>query len=163
MAVELVAVDEADKSVLERVLQFYLYDFAEIRGEALTPHGTYTYRYLDGYFTDEDREAWFIKAGGELAGFAFVRGDLPEDWNVGEFFVLRKFRRQGVASEAARLLFTGHPGEWTLSFDHDNAPAAAFWPGIVRAVATGAVEVDDAHKHESGAPSTRLRFQVADL
>ncbi|SDY02906.1 Predicted acetyltransferase [Amycolatopsis xylanica] len=163
MTVELVPAGEADKPVLENLLQFYLYDFSEIRGERLTPHGTFTYRYLDYYFLGDDREAWFITVDGELAGFAFVRGDLAEDWNVGEFFVLRKFRRQGVATEAARLLFTTHPGEWTLSFDHGNAPAVAFWPAVARAVAAGPVEVDDAYAHESGAPSTRLRFHVADL
>ena len=73
MRVALTAVSEADKVVLANLLQLYCYDFSEFDGEELTPHGTFTYRYLDHYFTDADREACLITADGRLAGFTMTR------------------------------------------------------------------------------------------
>ncbi len=35
------------------LLQFYCYDFPEICGWELTSHGTFVYRYLDHYFTED--------------------------------------------------------------------------------------------------------------
>ncbi len=53
MNVELVAVIEEHKHVLANLLQFYCYDFSEVRGYELTPHGTFVYRYLDHYFSED--------------------------------------------------------------------------------------------------------------
>lgn len=137
MHVELVAIAEEDRSVLANLLQLYQYDFSEIHGHELSPHGTFTYRHLDSYFLEPGREPWFITVDGRLAGFALVRQDVDNDGsrNLGEFFVVRKHRRRGVATAAARRLFSGHPGVWTLAFDHDNPGAAAFWPALIESVA----------------------------
>ncbi|WP_367135533.1 GNAT family N-acetyltransferase [Saccharothrix sp. HUAS TT1] len=159
MDVELVAVAETDKAVLANLIQLYQHDFSEIRDLPLTRHGTFTYAYLDHYFTEPGREAHFIEANGALAGFALARAHVDGDdsWNVAEFFVARGHRRRGVARRAARLLLARRPGEWTLSFDHANPPAAAFWRSVVADVATGPVtEVD----RTEPVPSTRLRFRV---
>lgn len=49
--------------------------------------------------------------------------------------MVRKYRRRGVATVAARLLFGRHPGAWTLALDEDNPGAAAFWPALIESVA----------------------------
>ncbi|MCG8919503.1 GNAT family N-acetyltransferase [Actinokineospora sp. PR83] len=163
MEVDLVTVDEADKSVLANLVQFYQYDFSEIRDLALTRHGTFTYRYLDPYFTEADREADFITVDGRLAGFALTRGDVDEDgsWNVAEFFVARGHRRRGVARASARRLFTRRPGLWTLSVDHGNRPAAALWRSVIGAVAVGPVVEADRYPPDAAVACTRFRFRVA--
>lgn len=123
MDVELVAVEEADKPVLMNLVQFYQYDFSEIRDLALTRHGTFIYRYLDPYFTEADREPYFITVDGQLTGFTLARGDVHDgSWNIAEFFVARRYRRQGVARESARRLFARHPGVWTLSSTTTTSP-----------------------------------------
>ncbi|MDQ7804837.1 GNAT family N-acetyltransferase [Amycolatopsis sp. A133] len=159
MDVELVTATEADKPVLANLIQLYQYDFSEIRGLDLTPHGTFTYRYLDSYFTESGREAHFITVDGTLGGFALLRSDVDNDgsWNVAEFFVVRRYRHQGVARRAARLLFTRHPGEWTLSFDRNNPPAAALWRSVVAEAATGGITETERPPPIAG---TRLRFTV---
>lgn len=165
MKIELVTVDEADKSVLMNLIQFYQYDFSEIRDLALTRHGTFTYRYLDPYFTEMDREADFITVDGQLAGFALTRGDVDDDgsWNVAEFFVARHYRRQGVARTAARRLFARRPGVWTLSVDHNNPPAVALWQSAISTVAVGPVTETDRYPPDADVASTRFRFRVADV
>jgi predicted acetyltransferase len=162
MDVELTAVSEMDKPVLANLIQLYVYDFSEFQGNELTSHGTFVYSYLDSYFTEPNREPWFITVDGNLAGFALARGDVDDDgsWNIGEFFVVRKYRRHGVARAAATKLFATHPGVWTLSFDRANAPASALWPAVAESVAVGEIGRLDLDHPEVNYIRTRLRFRV---
>jgi len=97
MGIDLVVVAEEHKHVLANLLQFYRYDFSVIRGYELTPHGTFIYCYLDSYFTEDGREACFITADGQLAGFTMTRRMEDGAREVAEFFVARRYRRHGVA------------------------------------------------------------------
>lgn len=160
---DLVAVGAADKPVIAALLQLYLHDFSEFEPRELTAHGTFDYPWLDSYFTAPEREAYLITVAGHPAGFALARCDVDGsegDWNVSEFFVVRRHRRQGVAERAARLLFARHMGPWTLSFLVGNVPAARFWPRVVEAVATGPVVRRDLPRTEGANPKVRLWFEV---
>jgi predicted acetyltransferase len=160
MSVELTPVSGADKAVLANLLQLYCYDFSEFDGEELTPHGTFTYRYLDHYFTDDDREACLITADGRLAGFTMTRRLEDGARSVAEFFVVRRHRRLGVGRTAAHQMLRRHPGRWQLSFDHANQAAARFWPGVVAEIAEGPVDSNDAYPPEVVRAETVLRFRV---
>jgi predicted acetyltransferase len=156
----LVVVTEEHKHVLANLLQFYRYDFSAIRGYELTPHGTFVYRYLDHYFCEDDREACFITADGQLAGFTMTRRICDGPREVAEFFVVRRHRGHGVGRDAARQMFGRHPGEWLLAFDHANLAAAQFWPAIVTAMADGPVSSSDRYPPDVSFPGTWLRFHV---
>jgi predicted acetyltransferase len=158
--VALVPVTEADKPVLERLVQLYRYDMAPYRGYELDEHGTIPYRYLDHYFLDGDREACFVRHGGNLAGFTMTRALESGERDVAEFFVVRHHRRRGVGARAAGAMFRRHPGDWVLTFDAANPPAAAFWPVVAASVAAG--DVTSGPKPPTAAfPGTELRFTVA--
>jgi predicted acetyltransferase len=160
--VELVPVAEHHKPVLANLVQFYRYDYTEIRDLELSPHGTYPYRYLDHYFVEPGREALFIVADGTLAGFALMRR-LDDGTNqVAEFFVLKARRRGGVGRAAARALFARFPGRWQLEFDDANAAGRAFWPAVVAEVATGDVESRSVGPPEFDHRCTQLRFASGD-
>jgi predicted acetyltransferase len=160
MGIDLVVVAEEHKHVLANLLQFYRYDFSVIRGYELTPHGTFIYCYLDSYFTEDGREACFITADGQLAGFTMTRRMEDGAREVAEFFVARRYRRHGVGRAAARQMFLRHPGKWLLAFDHDNSEAAGFWPFVAAAVADGPVGSSDRFPPEVSYPGTWLRFAV---
>jgi predicted acetyltransferase len=53
--------------------------------------------------------------------------------NMGEFFVLRKYRRRGVASEAVRQVLAAYPGRWEVAVVARNAAAQSFWPRAIAA------------------------------
>ena len=56
---------------------------------------------------------FMIRMDGELAGFALVKAFQAKgaaDYDMGEFFVVRKFRRQGVGKAVAHQLFAQFPG-----------------------------------------------------
>ena len=46
---------------------------------------------------------------------------------MAEFFVLRKYRRGGVGTDAARAVFARFPGEWQTRQQFENTGAIAFW------------------------------------
>ena len=137
MNVELDPVAEQRKPVLANLIQLYCYDFSEIRGDDLTAHGTFVYRYLDHYFVEDAREACFITAGGALAGFTMTR------------------RLDDGTREVSR-----HPGPWQLSFDHANHPAARFWPRVTASIADGLVQRTDRYPPAVAYPGTLLRLHV---
>jgi predicted acetyltransferase len=160
VTVRLVTVKEQHKPVLERLVQLYLYDFSEIRPLELTPHGTFPYRYLDHYFVEAGRQASFIVAGEQIAGFVLMRRLDDGSNQVAEFFVLKAHRRHGVCRVAAHALFRRFPGRWSLEFDHTNAAAGRFWPAVVAEVVAGQVDRRELGPPEVDHPCTQLAFTI---
>jgi predicted acetyltransferase len=139
----------ARKQTLVNLMQLYLYDFSEfapiesLYGEA-DQEGRFAYDGLDDYWREDGRIALTIEANGRLAGFALVNRwsalNRPLDHSVAEFLVLRKYRRAGVGSRAAKLLFARFPGRWEAPVAWYNAPALAFWRRAVAACVDGTIE-----------------------
>lgn len=148
-SVELVRASDAQREVVARLMQFYIYDFTELLAPEKIPplleQGRFDdYPGLDAYWSDPDRAAWIIRADGDLAGFALINkhGHLgrPVDFNMAEFFVARPFRRRGVARAAFHRLLQLHPGQWELAIGAYNKPAQVFWPRAIEAAHVSNVE-----------------------
>lgn len=133
----------AERPVLEKLLQFYLYDFSELEAADsdtldFDDHGGYGPTVPPAeYWANPNWHAWLIRFGEKIAGFAFVNthsllGDRARR-NMAEFFVARKFRRHGVASEAVRQILTLLPGPWEVAVKEQNMAAKAFWPRAISA------------------------------
>jgi len=117
---------EREKSVLRRLLELNSHDFSAIDGRDLGPHGEYGYPYLDHYWDpSESRHPFLITVDGEIAGCALVRAGSPHEF--GEFFIVRKYRRRGVGTSAARSVLALFPGEWLVREIRGNDDAVAFW------------------------------------
>jgi predicted acetyltransferase len=138
----------ADKDVLRRLLEFYRYDFSVLDGRDVDEHGIYGYRYLDHYWTDERRHPFLFRVDGSWAGFALVHEGPPHE--IREFFVLRKYRRSGIGSRAARELFSLFPGEWSIHELHGNEEAMRFWRAAI----------PFAYSEDSSSGGTTRRFCV---
>lgn len=133
VTIELASPDE--KPALERLMQLYLHDFSEFA----EPGTSYREIGQDGRFPDDTldrywrpgRQVWSIRVDGNRAGLALVNDWAPSgqtiDYALGDFFILRKYRRHGVGCRAAHMLFKKLPGTWELAVIHYNAPALAFW------------------------------------
>lgn len=80
---------------------------------------------------------------GEIAGFALVGLDVPKAYmklsaaektnTIGDFFIMRKFRRKGVGKEVAYSLFQRFSGTWEVRQTMANKPAYAFWKRVISA------------------------------
>ena len=128
-----------DKAVLRRLMQLYLHDMSEFTGDDVDAHGEFPYRYFDQYWAPdagEERYPLFIRTDGSLAGFALVRR-AGDEWQMAEFFVMRRFRRSGIGGEAAVMVFRRFAGPWFVHQLERNLPAQAFWPRVIGAFTGG--------------------------
>jgi len=140
--VDLVVATPGDRQVLDRLLQLYEYDFSEYGGIDLDATGVFPTLDTADIWRPDDR-VFFIKVDGRLAGFAYVTRHTSyvgegEATLLGEFFVLRKYRRRGVGERAARTLFERFPGRWELAPARGNDAARAFWRRVIGRYTGGA-------------------------
>lgn len=143
---EISLVTKEEKEILARLLELYQYDFSEFDAMDVDERGMYGYPYLDNYWTEENRYAYFIKIDNKLAGFAMVCGhcyvsDDTDTLFMAEFFVMKKYRKQGVGKEAASEVLKMHPGKWELTVHPNNPGALVFWKKTAEAVACGEVRI----------------------
>ncbi|MBD3922190.1 GNAT family N-acetyltransferase [Paenibacillus sp. PR3] len=139
-----------DKNILSQLIQLYRYDSSEFDGHALNEHGLYMYKYLDHQWTDEYRRPCLFRVNGEIAGFALVMLEVPRDRVklseaehtniIGDFFIMRKFRRQGYGKQAAIKLFDMFPGAWEIRQTGSNLPANRFWNQVLDVYTGGSYE-----------------------
>ncbi|GGH77093.1 putative acetyltransferase [Pullulanibacillus pueri] len=129
--IEIVPIPYKDKEVLRQLLEFYLYDFSECEGFDLYPHGRYEYKYLDHYWTEPSRQPFFILADHLYAGFILLREEEDGTQTIAEFFIMRKYRRQGIGKYAAECIFDLFPGKWRVSEMATNIKAQYFWRHVI--------------------------------
>lgn len=128
--IEIVQAVPEDHALVANLLEFYVYDFSELLGLDVAENGRFGYEELPLYWSEPDRYAFLIRKGGRLAGLVLVQ-KAGELWDIAEFFVLRAYRRQGVAIQAAKAIWTRFPGEWRVRVRQRNAPALRFWESAV--------------------------------
>lgn len=134
MKITVRSVPFGEKSVLRNLMHLYLYDMSKFDDEDVNSQGLFEYKYLDHYWTESDRHAFFIEIDGRLAGFVLLNHHsiTVENANtIAEFFVMRKYRRQGLGSQAAREVFDKLPGEWEVRELSENTAAHAFWRIVI--------------------------------
>ena len=78
------------------------------------------------------RDRFLISVEGEHIGFALIREELDPltneiAYDLAEFFVMRKFGRKNIGTQAAHLLVNKLPGRWLLRVLANNNPALSFW------------------------------------
>ncbi|MCH5353405.1 MAG: GNAT family N-acetyltransferase [Acutalibacter sp.] len=134
MNFQIIPVREDEKEILRNLLEKYNYEFSQYDQCDVNPLGLYGYSYLDNYWTEKGRWAFFLKVDGKLAGFAMVI-DYPEagktDYNMAEFFVMFKYRRCGLGKWAAFQLFDKFQGTWQLKRHPKNLPSVGFWDHVI--------------------------------
>lgn len=155
------------RETIENLFQLYVHDFADFwdaRRVELGEDGRFPpYPPLAAYWSEAGAEPLLIRAGGNIAGFALIdrRGHSgrPTDFNMGEFFVARHYRREGVGRAAALAAIGARPGQWETAVARNNTPAQSFWRGLAATAASGRVEASDqADERWNG---LILRFSVA--
>jgi len=136
----------ADAARLANLLELYIHDLSAVfPGIELSDDGRYGYTRLPLYWSEPDRRFPFlIRCEGKLAGFALAtRGsaasDDPDVFDVAEFFVVRRYRRSGVARHAAFLLWDRLPGRWFVRVSEANADAVPFWTRVIAEYARAGV------------------------
>ncbi len=144
------------KQTINRLMQFYLYDFTCYLDLNVDQEGAYpAYPGLEAYWSSGNNKfAYQFTVDGHIAGFALVDRLLrnPEgQFYMTEFFVMKKYRRSGVGTWAAHKLFDLYPGQWKVSQIRANTPARDFWHRVIGSYTNG--EFQERFNPKQGNPS----------
>ena len=97
-------------------------------------------KFLSNYWQEENRHPFFIKVDAKLAGFVLVNKHtyISDDANaISEFFVLKKYRRGGIGSNAAKQIFDMFPGKWEVTQTNQNKDAQESWKKVINEYTNG--------------------------
>ena len=159
MVIELKTVLLEEKEILKNLLEKYDYEFSQYDNRDVNNLGLYGYKYLDYYWTEKNRWAYFICVDGKLAGFVMVI-DLPEvydretDFQMAEFFVMYKYRRLGVGRKAVFEVLDKHRGRWQLKRHPKNITSVLFWDRVISEYTKGNYELVEKYPRTEYADGT---------
>ncbi|MBU9710848.1 GNAT family N-acetyltransferase [Evansella tamaricis] len=135
---------KSEKNIINNLMQFYFYDFSEFVDAYVKEDGLFEdYSYLDAYWEENDRYPYLIWNDNRLVGFALIRkintaGDYY--FSIAEFFIMKKFRRNGLGKLAAQTIFRNHKGPWEVFQIANNHPAQSFWRKTIQEFTSGHYE-----------------------
>lgn len=147
MNINLVNATKEDKTTIQNLGRFYVYEMSRYCGFLPTwetpSNGLFECIDLSSYFEKLDRYPFLVRVDDELAGFALINkvGSTPDvDWNVGEFFIVSKFQGKGVGRYVADEIFNRFPGVWETAQMPENKAAIDFWEKVVNQYSNGKFE-----------------------
>jgi aminoglycoside 6'-N-acetyltransferase I len=159
LEIEVRLVPEEEKQVFKNLYAYWRYDLMEFIREGAGSSFN-VYGVLDGpnSRTHEEatqgEEAWWQKPG-ILFPFVIWHEGLPvglaavaspphatrgRDYRMNDFWIARKYRRQGIGRQAAFALFDQFRGKWEVGQILENEAARAFWPRIISEYTNGDYE-----------------------
>lgn len=142
MNIEILETTIADKPLITNLYQFYRYDFSAFMGWDVGVDGLWTTEDLDECWVNPGWYTYLIRVDEQPAGFAIIDEHEPElPWNstidLDDFFIMRKYRRQGIGERIAVQLFDRFPGCWEVSELAQNTDAQAFWRKVISRYTNG--------------------------
>ena len=170
MAMEIRPVRAEEKETLRNLLEKYMFEFSQWDGQEMGADGMYGYQWLDLYWKEPNRWAYFALVDGRIAGFALVctwpELERKTDFSLAEFCVVPKYRRAGVGMALALEVFRRHQGTWQLRRHPKNTVSVRFWDEATRRAAQGPVEVvsdDPGARYDDGTIGEVLYFDSYSL
>lgn len=134
MKIEIRLAQLAERLIVRNLMELYQHDFSELDGTDLDEYAQYGYYDLDCFWINPGWSAHVIKVDNKWAGFVLTNDEVQQPENtraIVEFFVVRKYRGQGVGREAAHSLMVSCPGKWEIRVIHENKAAHDFWDRLV--------------------------------
>jgi predicted acetyltransferase len=128
------------------LFELYVYDMSEFMDLDVGDDGAFVLpKSLPNYWSTpgENQEVrwepewrghpFLIRVDGKLAGFALVKqlSSDPPSFDMGEFFVMRKYRRHRVGARVACSLFDRFCGQWEVREMPANLAAQSFWRRLI--------------------------------
>ncbi len=120
---EIIDVKQDEKEKLYKLLQYALYDGSQYIDNDINEDCIFEYRWFDNYFTDNDRNSYFIKSGNAYVGMVMVNENL-------------KFNKDGKCI-AEFLIFEKFNGNWEVQSMENNPIAYSFWKNIISEYTNG--------------------------
>lgn len=125
-------VKEEDKDILFRLLEYSLYEESMNDGNEMNEEGVFEYKHFDDYFTQDNRDAFFIrkKETNKLLGFVMINTYMQKTnkgHSIAEFMVIPKYRKMHIGKQIAFECFNLYKGNWEVSPSLGSESAYQFW------------------------------------
>jgi ribosomal-protein-alanine N-acetyltransferase len=117
------------------MVSYYAYDISEFMGWAQQDDGRHSIG-MDfiKYWKEKNTYPFIIKYQDELAGFVIIDKNVSDsinDFNIAQFFILRKFKGKGLGRHIASHCFDKFFGKWEVFVMPNNEGAYRFWRKII--------------------------------
>ncbi|MFT4192777.1 MAG: GNAT family N-acetyltransferase [Comamonas sp.] len=112
------------------------------------------YPYLHLYWKEAERIPYLFRIRDELIGFGLVRTIGCRAYEMAEFWIKNRHRRNGIGRTAATALFETQPGEWSVSSYPGSIGSEIFWRKV-----TARYHPEITTYNETSAPSYRFQVQ----
>ncbi|MBI5567732.1 MAG: GNAT family N-acetyltransferase [Chloroflexi bacterium] len=137
MRIELVHATAQHRRLVRQLYELYCHDFSPMTSSEIGD---------DGYWTGDDfltpwpgdqLQIFLMRVDDQWAGFAWIaRGSylnpvIENHYLMDEFFIMRKYRRQGLGEQVAVRLFNKFEGVWEVGEIQENVEAQVFWRLVI--------------------------------
>ncbi|MCE5293612.1 MAG: GNAT family N-acetyltransferase [Chlamydiales bacterium] len=156
-----------DYPVIQNMGRFYVYDMSEYMGSEegwqMPEDGLYQCIDFKKYWQTDGAFPFLIRYKGELAGFVIVDkkgSDDTIDFNIAQFYILRKFKGKGLGAFVARECFDVFRGVWEVMVMPQNTGAYQFWNKTITAYTNNtATQYTRNVAHLNNSPKNIFRFK----
>lgn len=137
--IKLISASLAQYPIIQNMTRFYVYDMSECMGFdpdwALSEEGLYTCFDFKKYWHEPNTFPFLVKYDDELVGFVIIdkKGKFPQtDFNMTQFFIIKRFARKGVGTAVAEQCFKQFRGIWEVMVMPRNENAYRFWRRVIK-------------------------------
>lgn len=137
--IKLIPASLKDYPIIQNMGRFYVYDMSEYLGNEdgweIPEDGLYECIDFKKYWQTDDAFPFLIRYENELAGFVIIDkkgSDSEIDFNVAQFFILRKFKSKGFGRSVASQCFDKFRGAREVMVIPENEGAYRFWRSIIK-------------------------------
>lgn len=137
---QLVPAQLSDYPIIQNMARFYVYDMSEYMGDdddwRIPEDGLYECFDLKKYWEQQETYPFIIRHNVEIAGFVIIDkkgSDDKVDYNMAQFFILRKFKNKGVGRQVAYECFNRFKGLWEVRILPQNLGGYQFWKKVITA------------------------------
>ena len=133
----IVKATENQMPILANLLERYAYDFSEYWKFDIGDNGFYGYEGLPLFWTNPHRYPYLIYVENKIAGLVMVQKGSPisddnEVWDIAEFFIMKKYKKQGIGTEVAHQIWSQFEGRWQVRVLIENQIANKFWSQAIK-------------------------------
>jgi predicted acetyltransferase len=158
MRIELIRATAQHRRLVLQLYELYCHDFSPMTQSDIGD---------DGYWTGDDfltpwpgdqLQVFLVRVDEQWAGFAWIaRGSylnpvIENHFLMDEFFIMRKYRRQGLGEQVAVRLFNKFEGVWEVGEIPENVEAQQFWRAIIGRYTAGQFQEVDVHNERWQGP-----------
>jgi len=145
MNIELVEITISQLNMLLNLVKFYCYEWSQYNGIEIDNNCEYEFEHhIKKYFSEEKHYPYFIMVDKKIAGFILIDDDFDynknSDYAISEFFVMYKYRCNGIGKIAATEIIKKLPGKWEIKMHPNNKISIDFWNNVVSNITNGKYE-----------------------